>query len=492
MQRRHFLKSLGLMGGFAALPAVATHASGKQKGTAVRGRVHSGGKGIRDVAVTDGKNVVTTDRNGSYELPPNESAEFVYISLPSGYEIPHRNGTAHYYQPISGQSRYDFELEKLAVDDSRHCFVVWADTQMISEKDAAQLKQESAPDLRALVASYPAGTLFHGLGCGDLVWDKFELFDDYKEAVGITGVPFFSVIGNHDMDLDARTDDYSAKTFKQQFGPTYYSFNRGSIHYIVLDDVFFVGTAKKYIGYINESQLSWLEKDLALVKPGTTVVVSLHIPTNTGAARRNKKDEEFGGTVSNRKQLYKLLAPYKVHFMSGHTHFNECWEDGNMIEHNHGTVCGAWWTGPICGDGTPNGYGVYEVDGSEIRWYYKSTGKPREHQLRIYGKGRSKNYPEEVIANVWNWDAKWKVEWWEDDQPKGAMEQRTTQDPWAVELYAGPQLPAKHKFVEPTLADHLFAAKPSAGARKITVRATDRFGKVYTEELSLSGGEVAS
>ena len=49
--------------------------------------------------------------------------------------------------------------------------------------------------------------------------------------------------------------------------------------------------------------------------------------------------------------------------MSGHTHFNESWEQDNIIEHNHGTVCGAWWTGPICGDGTPRGYGVYEVNG---------------------------------------------------------------------------------------------------------------------------------
>ncbi len=39
-----------------------------------------------------------------------------------------------------------------------------------------------------------------------------------------------------------------------------------------------------------------LEQDLALVKPGSTIVVSLHIPTNTGAARRAKKEEELGGT----------------------------------------------------------------------------------------------------------------------------------------------------------------------------------------------------
>jgi hypothetical protein len=328
--------------------------------------------------------------------------------------------------------------------------------------------------------------LFHGVGCGDLVWDHFELFEDYREAVHIAGIPFFNVIGNHDMDLDGRSDETSSVTFKKQFGPTYYSYNRGRIHYIVLDNVFFVGTAKKYIGYLTETQLRWLEQDLALIKPGATVVVCNHIPTDTGHMRRNKlAEEEMGGTVANRNKLYKMLQPFNTHIMSGHTHINEKWEKDNLIEHIHGTVCGAWWTGPICSDGTPNGYGVYEVDGDDIKWYYKSTGKDKNHQLRVYNKGKLATAPEEIVANVWNWDPKWKIEWWEDDAAKGIMEQRIEKDPWAVELYAGPELPKKHKFVDPSLTDHLFFAKPSPGAKKITVKATDRFGNVFTEVLQL-------
>lgn len=495
LNRRNFLQNFGLAGALIATDPVL---AGNSKRTiagpkdlaslTLRGRVHQNGNGIPGVAVTDGINVTITNTKGNYELLSNNQAEFVYISVPSGYSFPAEKGIARFYKTIEkkGQEfKSDFNLEKLEIDDRKHQFVVWADTQMISKEDAGLLKSQSAPDLHSLVASYPKGSLFHGIGCGDLVWDRFELFEDYKAAIDMTGVTFFNVIGNHDMDIDSRTDDNAANTFKKQFGPTYYSFNRGDIHYIVLDDVFFIGVDKKYIGYLTENQLQWLEQDLKQVKHGSTLVVSLHIPTNTGVARRTKKEEPIGGVVSNRKQLYKILAPYKVHIMSGHTHFNEKWEEGNIIEHNHGTVCGAWWTGPICSDGTPGGYGVYEVNGSELSWYYKSTGHHKDHQLKIYSKGMAKEYPDEIMVNVWNWDPKWKTEWFEDGVSKGSMQQRITIDPWAVELYGGPGLPLKHKFVEPTLADHLFTLKPSASAKEILVKATDRFGNVYQQKLTV-------
>ena len=495
MKRRDFLRNFGLVGAVITVPTVFSEAATRNlpvkkdiSNIRLKGKVHSNGKGLASVSVTDGYNVTQTDKNGNYELLSNNTVEFVYISVPAGYAFNHDNHVAQFYRPVqkdTGNFKADFELQQLAVDDQQHVFVVWADTQMISQEDVDALKAQTVPDLQALVAGYPKDTLFHGIGCGDLVWDKFELFDGYRQAIDTTGVTFFNVIGNHDMDLDARTDELSAKTFKKLFGPTYYSYNRGNIHYVVLDDVFFIGTAKKYIGYITEDQLQWLEQDLAFVQPGTTVVVSLHIPTNTGAAKRNKKEEELGSVVSNRQQLYKILKPYTVHFMSGHTHFNDTWEKDNMMEHNHGTVCGAWWTGPVCGDGTPKGYGVYEVNGNDLKWYYKSTGHAKMYQFSAFGKGRSKDFPEDIVANVWNWDSKWKVEWLEDGVEKGPMLQRVSLDPTAVDLYAGPELPKKHRFVDPTLTEHLFFAQPSPQAKKVEIKVTDRFGNVYRETLNV-------
>ena len=85
------------------------------------------------------------------------------------------------------------------------------------------------------------------------------------------------------------------------------------------------------------------------------------------------------------------------------------------MEHNTAAVCGTWWRADINVDGTPRGYGVYEVDGNQVKWLYKSAGYPKEHQLHVYQAGSSDEYPSDIIANVWNWDEQWKVEWYETE-----------------------------------------------------------------------------
>lgn len=497
MFRRKFLQSLSALGvgvGLPLVPAVAAKDADPAPAdppklslapVTIRGKVQQGGVGIAGVAVSDGYNVVLTDKAGQYTLASTATAEFVFISVPRGYAFPHRSGIAHFYQPLqpgAATVTADFALQKATGDDTRHTFIVWADPQMLDKQDTQQLLTSAAPDLKALVDTYDQHTF--AIGCGDLVWDEFALYADYQKAVALVGVPFFQVIGNHDMDVQARSDDLSAQTFKSLFGPAYYSFNRGEIHYVVLDDVFFIGTAKKYIGYLTERQLQWLEQDLSHVKPGSTVVVALHIPTNSGDQRRTKANEEsLGNVVSNRAALYRLLKPYSAHLMSGHTHVCEKVIGENLIEHTHGAVCGAWWTGPICTDGAPCGYGVYEVTGSELKWYYKAIGHDRQHQLRLYAKGSAANRPGDIVANVWNWDPQWKVVWFEDGKPQGEMQQQVGLDPLSVRLHAGEQLPAKHPWVDPSLTDHLFFAQPSPAAKEIRIEATDRFGQVYRETL---------
>lgn len=492
--RRDFLRKIGLAtGGVTALGLFpsAVYANAETinepfKTINIKGRVTSNKKGLPNVVVTDGQSVVRTDSKGHFEFISSNKRDFVYLSLPAGYKIDRlQNGSADYFKRIDKKklkNEFHFELEKLEQGDDEHHFLVLADTQIQNEYEAEQLLTVATPDLIKTIQDLNSPNVF-GIGCGDLVFDKLHLFEYYNKAVKNTNIPFFQVIGNHDMDLGGRSDEVTTTTFNNLFGPTYYSFNRGEIHYVVLDDVFFIGRDKKYIGYITEEQLAWLEKDLSFIEPGTTVVVSVHIPTNTGSPKRYPDKDHIGGVVNNRQHLYQLLAPFNAHIMSGHTHFNDNMINGNIYEHCHGTVCGAWWSGPICHDGTPNGYGVYAAKGSELSWYYKSTGLEKDHQMRVYKKGEHPDFPDSYSVNVWNWDPEWKIVWYEDGVKKGMPERIVAKDPLSIQLHEGPEMPKRRKWVEPQLNDHMFFFEPSKDASNIVVEAMDRFGNVYAEKL---------
>ena len=119
--------------------------------------------------------------------------------------------------------------------------------------------------------------------------------------------------------------------------------------------------------------------------------------------------------------------------MSGHTHHNRNVIGGNIYEHVHGTLCGAWWTGPVCEDGTPSGYGIYEVDGTDLKWQYKSVGHPLDISF-LHRYIQPMPAQKEVQANVWNWDKDWKVEWWADEVYKGTVANVNNFDPQTITL----------------------------------------------------------
>lgn len=179
--------------------------------------------------------------------------------------------------------------------------------------------------------------------------------------------------------------------------PTYYSFNIGQVHYIVMDDIDcsnYDGTdSRNYSKRISSEQLDWLAKDLSYVDKATPLVIVMHAqvfyPTTTGF----KIDHD----ATNTANLFNILNGYKVDFVTGHTHmlFNVTPEASivggrNFREHNSGSVCASWWWSGhltpgvhVSLDGTPGGYAVWDVSGTDFKWFYKSTGWPEDYQFRV-------------------------------------------------------------------------------------------------------------
>lgn len=452
----------------------------------ITGQVRTKGSPISGVVVTDGYSVTKSDKNGMYKLTASEKASFVYISIPSGYSVKAENSVPQFFQKINpAKIKYDFELTKKPVSDKNHGFVVIADPQVWAGKEFSRLRS-SVEDIKNEISGL--NRPLHGICCGDIVSNDHSLYGEYNKVIESSGLQFFSVMGNHDMTLYGRSMETSQKRYEETFGPAYYSYNVGDIHYVALNDNFYIARDYFYIGYLEERQFAWLEKDLANVKKGATVVITLHIPTSCEPKDRAEfRYDRAGNTMTNHKALYDLVKEYNVHILSGHTHtaFNQQ-INANLYEHVTPALSGAWWQGSLCTDGTPAGYSVFEANGSELKWYYKSVGYDKSHQMRLYDGEKISEYKGYIVANIWNADESWSVEMSENGGDPIKMERFQSYDAAAKLMYSD-RSKMDHKWIYPSAADHFYRAVPKSNSSVIEVIAKDRFGNTYKQTLSRSG-----
>ena len=256
------------------------------------------------------------------------------------------------------------------------------------------------------------------------------------------------------------------------------------MHYVVLDDCFYIGRSYLYVGYLDERQLRWLEQDLATVPAGRTVVVCLHIPTWSRAARSGEwSREESHKVLNNRRALYRMLEPYNAHILSAHEHYNENYTpEPHLFEHVHAPLSTLFWQAPWSMDGIPAGYGVYEFDGDGLTWYYKAADHPRSRQFTAYGVGEDRRRPDAVTVNVWNWDPAWQVVWYENGEPRGPMTRYTGYDASIYDYVARYSEHFKHKNIGADRTEHLFHALPASPDAHIRVEVCDRFGRLSVWE----------
>lgn len=451
----------------------------------VSGRVvNSVDAGIAGVVVSDGFTATATNDQGEYALKSHSGARHVFISIPSGYGIPHDGNIPRFYMEIKGTTTditADFVLSE---QEKQHDLVltVMADPQVQVKADLNRFATEAIPDIEQLKTFYPENTGFIGMTAGDLMWDAPGLLPGYAQAFRQLSFPFFQVIGNHDYDQQITGNDTeAAHYFEAFFGPAYYSFNRGDCHFVALDNIIYT-TRKEYEEEISKEQLEWLKADLSFVDKDKLIVVSMHAPN----FRRNNEQ-----ILSNSTDLLNILEGYEVLIVSGHSHrMNMTRLTSDITEYTLSPAMGLSWSGDINNDGTPNGYGVFEIKGNKlVNQYFKSTSQHPDHQLRIYPVGKVSEYPSAVVANVWNYRKGWTVEVYEDGEYKGKMTNFTGYDPIAYNYFLGPKEPKRKPGIEPVKTPTLFYYTPSNEKAEIKVVVTTEFGKSYPAVLTKATGE---
>lgn len=495
------------------------------------------GTPAQGIAMSDGFNVALTDNNGEYTLQTCSDTYYIYYSIPADCEVQvNEYGQPAFYTRYSkSKSRYDFKLKRRAGGkEDRFTLFCLADPQC-KEKDLVRFANESVTEIKAHSMTFDVPC--YGVTLGDVVYSEGDRnnvpqMDDMRDRMhkDLIGMPVFQVMGNHDytyfkstspINPDKTSSTFNLKAqraFEEVFGPIDYSWNRGDVHFVCMRDILWLDNtdAKSYEAMFTDQQCEWLAQDLALVPKDKMVILCVHIPF-AGVKLTDKSN--------NVQRVVDMLNQFKeAHIMSGHTHYmrNEPTRTGGIYEHVHAAVSGCWWYSRVNGDGSPNGYGVYEIDGNTItNWYYKGVNdgmNSRDYQLRLYrgnivtGGEKEKfavPYKDNVLlANVFNADVDWKIKVYENDVYSGDMtliphvakandtpvfvdadtpsvpSANTSRDWWAIGYHVG-VIGRGHvggnRSSYLTGCYHMYKYTLKDKNARIRVEATDRFGRTYTQ-----------
>jgi len=463
---------------------------------------------IAGVVVSDGYQCVKTNAKGVYEMKRNSNAKFVYYSTPSEYKIntsSSSNNTAVFYKTLSASTkRYDFTLAKLPGGvETNFTLIAIGDPQVSARTNdpyytAAGVKSTSATysnlwrfknetmvDISETLKS--ATTPVYGLVMGDICDDgAASLQGSVRAALGSTSMPVFSVIGNHDKVSNGTTRTTSQ--YENAWGPLNYSFNRGNVHFVALDNVLF-SDAETYTGGFTDAQVDWLKQDLSYVSKSMMVVLYYHIPLRNTTS------------YANRNTVLGLLSGFANYSLfCGHTHYNEVCSVTSPIstlEHIHAAACGAWWKSTLNTEGTPNGYEVYTVGGTQFtNWYYKSVGRDKSFQMRLSEANQAYggtygyyNYATQlslqenagyVVANIFNADKNWTVKAYEGASTIGVTMAKALNnaDAYAMGYHVG----TLNRDVDNYNGSntHAYYYKRTDPNAVVKVIAIDEFGNQYT------------
>lgn len=509
-------------------------------GTTVYGIVSSAGVGVENVVVSDGAEVTVTNEKGIYQLKSAKKWGYVFISVPSGYEVPSVGVLPQFHRALKNSAdvveRADFKLEKVDGQDSYKIFML-GDMHLANRTgDLGQFAQFTS-DLTDYMTRHK-GEKMYALTLGDMTWDLYwysnsYYFPQYLNTVNsqIKNLQIFHTMGNHDNDFQTRSDYDAAVKYVDQICPTYYSFNIGKVHYVVMDDIdcssYDGSTSRNYVKSLSAEQLDWLAKDLSYVAKTTPVVVAMHVqvfyPTTSGF----KIDHDPVNTL----RLFDILDGYTVRFVTGHTHklFNVTPDapivDGhNFREYNSGSVCASWWWSGnltpgihIGTDGTPGGYGIWDVTGTDFQCLYKSTGRPEEYQFRSYDlnnvhfsmadvplmpsdiSASVKNaymqyvnaYPQnndnEVLINIWNWNSDWTLSVVDENRKTLPYTEVWAYDPLhiaalSVKRFNNAGLKSTPSFITDKFT-HFFKVKADDADTDLVITVKDEFGNEWTENM---------
>ena len=454
------------------------------------GKRDSDEPGLAKIGVSNSYDVVLTDDKGRYELPIDDDDAVVFVIKPRGYRPSlnrHNLPQFHYVHKPKGSPRrlkyrgvmptgplppsIDFPLYRHN-EPNEFKVVMFGDPQPNNLRDIDHMANDVISELIGTDAAF-------GMALGDLMADRLDLFEPYNRVMARLAIPMWNVSGNHDLNMDVPNDALSNETWKRIFGPTTYSFDYGSVHFIVLDNILWRGNTYG-VGF-DKRTLKFVENDLKHVPKEKLVVIAMHAPLFT----------------VNSRDLFALLKdrPHTLSF-SGHHHDIEQrfmgkrdgWPNAGKHHHvNAGAICGIHWLGQpdefgiphaMTHCGSPNGYPVVTFKGNRYSIRFRAPRRARNDQMHVIVPNQiqlGKSAATTVLANIYWGTERSKVTFRINDGVWRTMRRSPQKDPYLKKVIT-PGHPL-------SMVQHIWSAKlPQdlpAGGHTVEVRTVDMYGQTF-------------
>lgn len=479
------------------------------------GRRDNGEKGISGAGVTNGRGVVVqTDANGRYELPIGND-NIISVIKPADYSVPldSNNQPQHFYvhKPLGSPDdgwkfkgvaptgrlprSVDFALTYSPEPREFKAFI-FGDPHTRTEIMLDFFDKKIVEDAVRLGGRYA-----FGIGMGDGMDENMDLTPEYSKVLARIGIPWYNVNGNHDTNYDATADSLANESFIANFGPPDYAFNYGNAHILVLDNIIHPDPAggKYPASGLREDQKEFIANDLRLVPDDKLIIVAAHVPFIRHWHLPGTVDFLFGELE---RFEHVLLLSAHLHTVQHIYHDAKSGWNGKTPLHeiNVGATCGSWYSGFLDGngipesrmtDGTPQGYIILNVNGTDYSADYKTAGQPLEHQMLIHNAKvvmQDKHTPSYIVVNYFMGYKDDIVEFRLDGGEWKPMAHTLRTDPSYENMIYRWEMgeePHPNRWPSyPTISTHIWQARIPVygvpiGEHKIEIRATDRFGNVH-------------
>ena len=323
--------------------------------------------GIASVVVSNGVTSTNTDADGRFEL--TKEGSFIFVTTPKGYAA-----SGQWYQPISG-GQFSFGL-KSAPERNNDSFTFIHMTDLHLDANNLVSFNKAVEEFKKISPAFVIST-------GDLVntgdgttiseAQATQWFGAYKTAVAGLSMPVYNALGNDDAanlaceSAAGATAGCSKSAYRANFGPTYYSFDWGQYHCVVLDpnEV----KAGSQVFEIGGSQLAWLQKDLSYRQQSSPLLVFTHEATTSWQSQAS---------------VLNLLKQYKTAIFSGHAHEDLLMSSQGIPEQVTAALSGEWGHGDNPDESKP-GYRIVSIEGEKLDSFYKETGSSQQIEISPAG-----------------------------------------------------------------------------------------------------------